>query len=396
MKKIIYILSVILLASSCKNIEKMVEQGKYDEAIEYAANKLHGEKNKKTKYVEALETAYHKITNQEMDRIQFLSQSGYANKYDRMYDLYLKMEMRQSSIKPFLPLISEDGYVAHFKFVRTHEKLNEVSSLAAEAHYQSAISALTKYDQYGDKAIARDAYQKLENIDRYVSNYKDANDLKRMARAKGTNHIAVSVATGNFVYAGDISSYVLKSFDVERLNSFWTIYDEAHNFNEAADYHVIVKIEDIVLGVERERVDHFHEKATIEVGRENWIGKDGKVKVDSLGNILTKPINKEVFATVTDVKREKNAQLYSQIIIKDEKRNRVKRNIPITVDEFFNDYMCTFTGDKRALPANSVKRLDTHLAPFPHDIDMVENMSYQLRDVVYGKIEHEMRDIIRS
>ena len=48
MKKIIYILSVIVLASSCKNIEKMVEQGKYDEAIEYAASKLHGEKNKNT------------------------------------------------------------------------------------------------------------------------------------------------------------------------------------------------------------------------------------------------------------------------------------------------------------------------------------------------------------
>ena len=396
MKKIIYILSVIVIASSCKNIEKMVEQGKYDEAIEYAAKKLHGEKNKKTKYVEALETAYHKVTDQDMDRIKFLAASGYANKYDRMYDLFLKIDKRQNSIKPFLPLISEDGYAAHFKFVRTHEKLNEMAGLAAEEHYLSALEALAEYDKYEEKASARTAFKYLENIDRYRSNYKESKELKRAARLKGTTHIAISVSTGSFVYAGDISRYVLKSFDVERLNSFWTVYDDAENFNEAADYHVILRVEDIVLGIERERVDRFHEKAIIEVGRENWVGEDGRVKVDSSGNVLTVPINKEVFATVVDVKREKSAQMYSEIIIRDERRNRVKRNIPITVDELFNDYMCTFTGDKRALPPNSIKRLDTHLAPFPHDIEMIENMSYQLRDAAYSKIEHEMRSIIRS
>jgi len=349
MKKILYILSVIVLASSCKNIEKMVEQGKYDEAIEYAAKKLHGEKDKKTKYVEALETAYHKVTDQDMDKIKFLAASGYANKYDRMYDLFLKIDRRQNSIKPFLPLISEDGYVAHFKFVRTHEKLNEIADLAAEEHYQSAVAALAEYDKYGEKTIARNAHQYLANIDRYNANYKDTKELRRIARTKGTNKVAVSVTTGNFVYAGDISRYVLSSFDVERLNSFWTVYDDARNFEEAADYHVIVRVEDIILGVERERVDHFHEKAIIEVGRENWIGEDGRVKVDSSGNVLTVPVNEEVFATVTDVKREKTAQMFSEIIIKDEKRNRVKRNIPITVDEIFNDYMCTFQGDKSVL-----------------------------------------------
>lgn len=396
MKKIIYILSVIVLASSCKNIEKMVEQGKYDEAIEYAAKKLHGEKNKKTKYVEALETAYHKVTDQDMDKIKFLAASGYANKYDRMYDLFLKIDRRQNSIKPFLPLISEDGYTAHFKFVRTHEKLNETAELAAEEHYLTALSALEEFEKYGDKILARNAFQYLENIERYKYDYKDSRELKRIARTKGTTHVAVSVSTGSFVYAGDISRYVLKSFDVERLNSFWTVYDEAENFDVAADFHVILRVEDIVLGTERERVDHFHEKAIIEVGRENWVGEDGRVKVDSTGNVLTVPINKEVFATVTDVKREKSAQMYSEIIIRDEKRNRVKRNIPITVDEYFNDYMCTFTGDKRALPENSVKRLDSYLAPFPHDIEMIENMSYQLRDAAYSKIEYEMRSIIRA
>lgn len=394
MKKIVYIFSVILMMTSCKSIEKMVEQGKYDEAIVYAAKKLHGEKNKKTKYVEALETAYHKVTAEDMNQIKFLSESGYANKWDRVYQLYAKIDSRQAKITPFLPLISEDGYAAHFKFVRTHDKLNEVAELAAEEHYNKAINLLKEYDSYGEKKTAREAYAALENVERYISNYRDKAALKREALAKGTTNVAVTVKSDHFVYAGDISTYVLRNFDIDRLNSFWTKYDVARNYTEKADYHVILKVDEVLLGAERERVDHFHERAFVEVGRQNVIGPDGRVLADSLGNILTEPIENEVFATVTEIKREKSAQIYSEIIIKDERTNRIRRSIPVSVTEDFADYMCTFTGDKRALPANSVKRLDTYLAPFPHDLQMIENMSYQLRDVAYSKIEREMRDII--
>jgi hypothetical protein len=40
------------------------------------------------------------------------------------------------------------------------------------------------------------------------------------------------------------------------------------------------------------------------VGRENWVGEDGRMKVDSLGNILIISINQEVYVSVTYVKRE--------------------------------------------------------------------------------------------
>lgn len=394
MKRMIYILSIAIMMTSCKSIEKMVEQGKYDEAIAYAAKKLHGEKNKKTKYVEALETAYHKVTADDMDQIAFLSESGYSNKWDRVYELYRKIENRQATIRPFLPLISEDGYVAHFKFVRTRDKLNEVALLAAEEHYQAGRALLATYDQYGDKRSARQAYERLGQVERYTSNYKDVNERLREARDKGVTSIAVSVQADHFVYAGDISRYVLSNFDVERLNDFWTRYDDAHQYSDRADYHVILSVQDVHLGIERERVEHFHERASIVVGREKVIGEDGRVVKDSLGNAVTIPIYKDVEAHVTDVVREKTAQMQTEIIIKDEQRNRIKRRIPVTVDEVFTDYMCTFTGDKRALPEGSVKRLDNYLAPFPHDIDMVENMSYQLRDEVYRRIESEMRNII--
>jgi len=73
--------------------------------------------------------------------------------------------------------------------------------------------------------------------------------------------------------------------------------------------------------------------------------------------------------------KERSAYIYSEIIIKDEKRNRVKRNIPIIVNEFLTILYFAFTDDKRALLTNSVEWVDKYLAAFMKDINMMENMS---------------------
>lgn len=394
MKKWIHLITLLILVSSCKSIEKMVEQGKYDEAIAFAAKKLHGEKNKKTKYVKALETAYHKVMQKDLDRIAFLEASEHANKYDRIFDMYRKIERRQETIRPFLPLISKDGYTAHFKFVRVGEKLNEVARLAAAYHYDQGVAYLNAFDTHGEKIDARRAYRAFDKIDKYMASYEDSRDLQRQAKEYGITYVAVSVKADHYVYAGDVSTYVLRNFNIDRLSDFWTTYDIARNFNKKADFHVVINVENIDLGVERERVDHFHERAMVEVGRQKIIDENGQVVKDTLGNILTEPIMNEVYATVTEVKREKAGYMRSSIIIKDERNKATRRRIPVEVEELFSDLQCTFAGDKRALPDMRRKRLDNYLAPFPHDIEMVENMSYSLRDEAYKMIEREMRSLI--
>lgn len=394
MKRWIHILALVILASSCKSVEKMVEQGKYDEAIVFAAKKLHGKKKKKTKYVEALETAYDKVMRQDLDRIASLMQSDHQHRFDRAYDMYQKIEHRQNKIRPFLPLISEDGYTAHFKFVRVGEKMNEVGKLAAKVHYDEGVALLAEYDQYQDKRAARKAYRSFGNINDYMAAYEDSRALKQRARQLGVTTIGLTVGARNYVYAGDISTYVLQNFNIDRLNSFWTQYHISRNGEMDTDYEVIISVDDIDLGREQEVVDRFHEKAFVEVGRQNLIDENGNTVKDSLGNVITVPLMNEVRATITEVKREKSAYLRSNIIIKDRNRNVTRRRIPVQVQEVFSDIQCTFVGDERALPKNAQKRLDNYLAPFPHDIQMIENMSYLLRDEAYKKIEREMRGII--
>ena len=73
MKRVIYPIVLYCIAmSSCASIEKLVDQGNYDAAIELATRKLAGKKNKKTKHIRALEEAYAKVNARDLDRITHL------------------------------------------------------------------------------------------------------------------------------------------------------------------------------------------------------------------------------------------------------------------------------------------------------------------------------------
>ena len=67
-----YILFIALFTISCNTVEKMVDQGRYDEAFAFSARKIAGKKKKKTKYVKALEEAYNTLNNRDLMEIDFL------------------------------------------------------------------------------------------------------------------------------------------------------------------------------------------------------------------------------------------------------------------------------------------------------------------------------------
>ena len=51
----LFVVIVLSLSGySCKSVEKLVDQGRYDKALTVAVRKLSGKKNKKTKHVMAM------------------------------------------------------------------------------------------------------------------------------------------------------------------------------------------------------------------------------------------------------------------------------------------------------------------------------------------------------
>jgi len=139
MKTILYTLILLTSFGSCRKLEKMVERGEYNRAIVYATKKLAGKKKKKTKHVKALEEAFVKITKRDTERIAYLNGNQNPENWDIILRLAEDMEYRQERIRPFLPLVSKDGYEAHFDMVDTYKIRTEAIAGAARFHYTISV-----------------------------------------------------------------------------------------------------------------------------------------------------------------------------------------------------------------------------------------------------------------
>ena len=109
MKNLVYTflsLSLSLSLFSCASVDKMVERGDYDGAIQVATKKLAGKK-KKEEYVIALEKGFEKITRQDMASIDAWSTSNRAEDWEAIIRTARNIQSRQDRIEPLLRLPCE-------------------------------------------------------------------------------------------------------------------------------------------------------------------------------------------------------------------------------------------------------------------------------------------------
>lgn len=162
MRAYIYIFSLLLIISSCRSIDKMVEGGRYDDAYAFAIGKLKGKKHKKTKYVKGLEKAYNMLNQEDLDRISSLSNRSSDEKWSEIFHAYDRIEVRQRLIRPLLPLVSKDGY-------RARILLNDYTNSKGEARNRAVVFHKALGDDYmiaaenGDKYAARMAFGQFED-----------------------------------------------------------------------------------------------------------------------------------------------------------------------------------------------------------------------------------------
>lgn len=387
MKRFIYILTTLLLITSCKSIEKMVESGQYDRALKYGVDKLRGEKNKKTKYVKGLEKAYAKLNGQDLRDIKRLELSGKNNRYDRIVSIYQNMEDRQSYVMPLLPLISENGYLAEIKITDYTEIIHQSSVAASNHHYTRAIKHLNIAKEYGDKIEARNAYEMFEDAQFYFSDYKDSYTLQQEAYKLGQSRILVEQYTHGSNIAFEHTMDIISQINVSRLNSKWEKFYLQEAENTTYSYVATMEVIDILPGIERERLHTFTETNRVIDGEVPMKDRSGKVMTDTLGNIIYTDRYIDVTATISEIQREKIAQMNGRLVIVDALNNQQINSIPITITHEFSDYACTFNGDERALSEPTNKRMKVNVDPFPSDYEITTTMAYAYKSAAEEKLE---------
>ncbi|MBK7096769.1 MAG: hypothetical protein IPH57_17520 [Saprospiraceae bacterium] len=391
MKNLLFLLLAIFVIS-CTSVSKLVDEGKYDQAINYSVNKIKGKKNKKDKYVQAIESSFAKITENDMNRIQYLKIEKNGNYWMEVYDILNRIDDRQRKIKPLLPLTSMDGYKAEFKFVKVDPLILESKEGAAKFLYDSATENLERAEQ-GDKNAGRIAFQEFEQLRNFYQNYKDADILKRKVYELAQERVLIDVKNLSDVILPKNFYYEIKNINTNELNRKWyKFYTTEDNANVEFDYQVNINIKEIAITPEKEKEREYTETALVKDGFEYVRDERGNVKKDSLGNDIKKEKEINVSATVFELGRFKSAFVRGDVRIYDNKRKKVYQTSPINVETVFETFASYFRGDKRALSKQSQSRLKGRIDPFPTNEELLLMSVDDLKKILYDEIDRNLRD----
>ncbi|MFK7774517.1 MAG: hypothetical protein AB8F94_20405 [Saprospiraceae bacterium] len=377
------LLAFAIFVSSCARTQKLVEQGRYDEAVELATRKLSGKKRKKVKHVKALEKAFEKATQQDMQRIAKLENRPGSE--ERIVDVYRHIRKRQETVSPLLPLLSKKGYQAEFQFVKVDELETAAMKKAAKALYETVQYQLVDAER-GDKLAARDAFHNLDKIENYFRNYKDVNELKFKVRELGMTHVLFEMKNNaQVVLPQEFENEVLR-MGVDELNSGWNQFHLSEPTNESIDLKVRMNITQIDVSPERIKEREYIDSKEIEDGYDYVLDGNGNVMKDTLGNDIKVPRKVLIRARVFEVFQSKAAIVSGHLEYFDAKNNDLIRSTPISVESVFENYASHFNGDRRALSSFSRGRCDTRPLPFPLDEELLLQAAEEMKPIVREEI----------
>ena len=363
MKHVIYPLVLYCITmSSCASVEKLVDQGKYDDAIELAARKLAGKKNKKTKHVRALEEAYAKVHAQDIQRIAYLKLKDDADSWADVYYAYDKISKRQKRITPYLPLISKDGYHAYFEIVNVAEPMVYAAKTAAARYYEAGTELLEIAETTGDKYAARRAYSQFKLATSFDLDNPNLEEEMRYSYDLGTIHILVTIDDQVEDRNDWVNSLVLP-------DRSWTKYYYSTVARLEFDLISTLIVGEAQVSAEQERINNESFIKETEIWQD-IVRRDGTLATDSLGNTLQEKVTEVRRGRTRHIARSKNAQLVgiAEIIDPETGLTLVVEPIEILIDFASEGYRVT--GDRRAIPSR-ILDLNSTIQAFPTDYAMI-------------------------
>ncbi|MDX1476156.1 MAG: hypothetical protein R3301_00575 [Saprospiraceae bacterium] len=381
---IIIFMIIAGLLASCQSVEKMMDNGNYDQLIQLAQRKLSGKKEKKEKYVRALEDGFERAKERDMRRIELLKHSDDPDDWEKIIAIAERIERRQDRLQPFLPLIDRQGYKATFEFVKTHEITAYAEGQIVARLYDEGMYALER-GRSGDKPAAQDAYLSFNRILKYTDRYRDVAVLRDEARQLGIVHVVIAIENQAREWMpGYIAAALTEPFYIE--DRFWTRYTFAGDEGDYdADYEALLVVTDVSVGHASIHEEEIVRKREIEDGFTYVLDAQGNVAKDSLGNDIKEPKFVKVQGVVVRTHQEKLAHIRGRIKVRDLRQNMVVDTRPIHAEARFYHVGQTHYGDARALDKDDKRYIG--LLPFPSDEELILEASEALKPIFMEEVE---------
>ncbi len=376
----LFLLSALLLMglASCASVEEMVETGNYDRAISMAQRKLAGKDRKNPKYVQALEVAFERVTQRDLDRAERLKRNGTEADWGTINGIYRTIRKRQERLAPLLPLIDKYGYKANFQFVRTDDLERESSRRAAAFHYEQGLDLLAQARR-GDRAAGRKAYKELNRIQNYQYPYRDTEQLLAEAEQLGIVYVLVDIENeSRAILPAELERELLR-LETTAMNSKWRQFHTRPIAGQTYDYRARLSIMNVEVSPERVIQREYIDEQEIEDGFDYVLDENGNVQKDSLGNDIKVPRNLLIRAFVLETYQEKIALVRGRMELYDLGSEALVDTRDLTAEARFEHRAATFRGDERALSPESRKCIGRRPLPFPNNEALVLDAATQLK-----------------
>ena len=376
-------LGIVLISCGKRQVERALNTGNYDAAIQDALRKLENNKDKKRKqdYVLMLGDAYTKVVERDMNTINHLKKDNNPEQYQQIYETYMDMYLRQESIKPVLPL-QVSGKNVTFKFNDYSNAIVEYREKTSDYLYDQGLKLLDS----DDKRLIREAYNTFEYIEQINPNYEDTRALMEEAHQRGMNYVIVSIENHTHQIIPRRLEDDLLDFNTYGLDQFWTVY-HANNISEINyDYAMQLQLKQIVISPEQMKERQLLREREIVDGWKYKLDRNGNVMKDSLGKDIKVDNIVKVRARLFEYEQTKSSQIFGDVVYVDLKSNQIINRYSLESGFVFQNLYATFRGDERALLNEDRELVRNRLVPFPSSEQMVydtgEDLKAKLRNII--------------
>ena len=384
----LFLLAATLLfsCSSVKKTQEAINYGNYDQAINIALENLRSNKTKKSNqpYVVMLEEAFAKVTERDLNRIDFLRNDGNPSNLEEIYNLYVNLENRQFQIKPLLPLpIIDAGRNAKFSFNNySNNIINSKEELASYLYTKAKdvlANSVNKYD-------FRNAYSDLNYLNKINPNYSDVLNLMEEAHFKGTDFVNVVMHNRSNKVVPIRLEQDLLNFDTYKLNNFWTVYHNKRQPNVKYNYLLEIDLREINISPEHVREKEVIAQKEIKDGWKYKKNAKGEIVKDTAGNSIKIDVFKKVKCRLNRVSQIKSTLVVGQIKYINLDNNQLLKSFPLASEFIFENIYATYRGDKKALSKQQLTYIGNKYVPFPTNEQMVfdsgENLKQRIKQIV--------------
>ena len=381
-KYILLIFAITVILSGCGSSKKQLEKGNYEAAIVKAVRELRKDADNE-KQADILERSYNIVNEQDNERIRFLKMEGRPQNWDEIYQVYKRMNDRQSMVRTVLP-INAGGKTINFPYVDYMAEMIAAKKKSADYYYAHGIELM----KTGLKDSYRQAYYEFVRAKEYVGDYEGI-DLKiQESRYLGISKVFVSLQNTTPVkFPRDFEEDLL-AVDIQALNSEWVEFTTLNlDQNAKYDYFINVNVKNIGVGPDQTAVRDSVVRKEVEDGFTYQLDSKGNVMRDTSGNDIRVKKYKTLQCALISTLQTKTCIIEGDIEIIQINPNKLLKKDPMGANTTFEHVSARAVGDAGALSTQQMERTKAQIVPFPSDVEMVIRCSDALKKVIRVSIQ---------